>query len=963
MTTQRPFTGDEIRAAYLRFFEERGHLVMPSASLIPAGDPTLLLTSAGMVPFKPYYSGDETPPNRRLASAQKCFRATDIDLVGDYTHHTMFEMLGNFSIGDYFKRETIRWAWEFFTEVLVFDPQLLWVTVHDSDDEAFAIWRDEVGVPEQHISRCGDADNFWGPAGDEGACGPSSEIHYDRHPGADPNATPCHDPAGRFVEIWNLVFPQFYQAPDGSRTDLPAPSIDTGMGLERVAAIIQDVPSAYETDLLAPIRQRVEQLSGRTYGHDPEIDYAIRVVTEHTRAAAFLLADGVTPSNEGRGYVLRRILRRAIYFYSTRLEGTSRHYMSQTARAVISKMSDQYPELLEHGELILRLTDYEEGRFLQTLHEARGYLEGISRFRRSNQDMFERVVANPALRADVIGISLDSIHDSTMLLADAPRALKRSVVDHFKAILGRGDEWWTAPPEQFEDARKQAMQLTGREVFVLADTYGFPSELSFEVAPEYGLEVTRDTFEGFQREMNAQRERGRAAARFGGARDLNRVYEALGAPPTAFVGYDALEANARVVGLLKDNEWAPVAEEGDEVDIVLDRTPFYAEGGGQVGDTGTIVAAGGTARVDDTQRPVGDFIAHRATVTSGSIAVGGEARAAVDRERRLDVMRNHTATHLLHAVLRDALGSHVRQAGSLVAPDRLRFDFTHVAAVSPAEIAEIERTVNERIRGDLGVVKREEAQRDALARGALAFFGERYGDTVRTVSIGEPGEANAEGPASFELCGGTHLDRTGQIGFFHVVSESSVGTGVRRIEAVTGRGSEAFIAGRLRALDEVAARLRSTADEAPQRVEALQAQVEEARRGASAGQRDASLREAEQLLTQAQDVNGVKVLAATSSAPDADALRTTGDWLRDKLGSAIVVLGGVFADRPSVIAMVTPDLVDRGFNAGDIVKAAAAPMGGGGGGRPQLAQAGGKEPGKLGEALEAAVASVRDRAG
>ena len=502
--------------------------------------------------------------------------------------------------------------------------------------------------------------------------------------------------------------------------------------------------------------------------------------------------------------------------------------------------------------------------------------------------------------------------------------------------------------------------IPGREAFFLYDTYGFPLELTQEIAREHGLDVD---VEGFEREMDAQRERGRAAARFGGDRDLNRVYEALGAPPTAFVGYDALEAGARVVGLLKDNEWAPVAEEGDEVDIVLDWTPFYAEGGGQVGDTGTIVAAGGTARVDDTQRPVGDFIAHRATVTSGSIAVGGEARAAVDKERRLDVMRNHTATHLLHAVLRDALGSHVRQAGSLVAPDRLRFDFTHVAAVSPAEIAEIERTVNERIRGDLGVVKREEAQRDALARGALAFFGERYGDTVRTVSIGEPDEANAEGPASFELCGGTHLDRTGQIGFFHVVSESSVGTGVRRIEAVTGRGSEAFIAGRLRALDEVAARLRSTADEAPQRVEALQAQVEEARRGASAGQRDASLREGEQLLTQAQDVNGVKVLVATSSAPDADALRTTGDWLRDKLGSAIVVLGGVFADRPSVIAMVTPDLVDRGFNAGDIVKAAAAPMGGGGGGRPQLAQAGGKEPGKLGEALEAAVASVRARAG
>ena len=883
MTTQRPFTGDEIRAAYLRFFEERGHLVMPSASLIPAGDPTLLLTSAGMVPFKPYYSGDETPPNRRLASAQKCFRATDIDLVGDYTHHTMFEMLGNFSIGDYFKRETIRWAWEFFTEVLLFDPQLLWVTVHDSDDEAFAIWRDEMGVPEQHISRCGDVDNFWGPAGAEGACGPSSEIHYDRHPDADPNATPCHDPAGRFVEIWNLVFPQFYQAPDGSRTDLPAPSIDTGMGLERVAAIIQDVPSAYETDLLAPIRQRVEQLSGRTYGHDPEVDYAIRVVTEHARSAVFLIADGVVPANEGRGYVLRRVIRRAIRF--ARKLGIDEAFLGPVASAIVARMGDRYPELREHERFVLRSLAAEEERF-----------------------------------EEAIALGMPLLEE--------------------KLTLGK--------------------TVAGEDAFLLYDTYGFPLELTQEIAREQGLDVD---VEGFQREMNAQRERGRAAARFSGARDLNRVYEALGEPPTAFVGYDALEAGARVVGLLKDNEWAPVAEEGDKVDIVLDRTPFYAEGGGQVGDTGAIVAAGGTARVDDTQRPVGDFIAHRATVTSGSIAVGGEARAVVDRERRLDVMRNHTATHLLHAVLRDALGSHVRQAGSLVAPDRLRFDFTHVAAVSPAEIAEIEQTVNERIRGDLGVVKREEAQRDALARGALAFFGERYGDTVRTVSIGEPGEANAEGPASFELCGGTHLDRTGQIGFFHVVSESSVGTGVRRIEAVTGRGSEAFIAGRLRALDEVAARLRSTVEEAPQRVEALQAQVEEARRGASAGQRDASLREAEQLLTQAQDVNGVKVLAATSSAPDADALRTTGDWLRDKLGSAIVVLGGVFADRPSVIAMVTPDLVDRGFNAGDIVKAAAAPMGGGGGGRPQLAQAGGKEPGKLGEALEAAVASVRARAG
>ena len=392
MTTQRPFTGDEIRAAYLRFFEERGHLVMPSASLIPAGDPTLLLTSAGMVPFKPYYAGDETPPSRRLASAQKCFRATDIDLVGDYTHHTMFEMLGNFSIGDYFKRETIRWAWEFFTEVLLFDPQLLWVTVHDSDDEAFAIWRDEVGVPEQHISRCGDADNFWGPAGAEGACGPSSEIHYDRHPDADPDAMPCHDPAGRFVEIWNLVFPQFYQAPDGSRTDLPAPSIDTGMGLERVAAIIQDVPSAYETDLLAPIRQRVEQLSGRTYGHDPEVDYAIRVVTEHSRSAAFLIADGVVPANEGRGYVLRRVIRRAIRF--ARKLGIDEAFLGPVASAIVARMGDRYPELREHERFVLRSLAAEEERFEEAYARGVEILDGMIDYRRIHGSAIGQVMSS-----------------------------------------------------------------------------------------------------------------------------------------------------------------------------------------------------------------------------------------------------------------------------------------------------------------------------------------------------------------------------------------------------------------------------------------------------------------------------------------------------------------------------------------------------------------------------------------
>ena len=902
MSTQRPFTGDEIRSAYLRFFEERGHLVMPSASLIPAGDPTLLLTSAGMVPFKPYYAGDEVPPNRRLASVQKCFRTTDIDVVGDRTHHTMFEMLGNFSIGDYFKREAIGWAWEFCTDVLGLAPERLWVTVHDSDDEAEAIWRDEVGVDERRIVRCGDADNFWGPAGDEGACGPSSEIHYDNDPSLGFDASPCSDDVGRFVEIWNLVFPQFYQAKDGARSLLPAPGIDTGMGLERVTAIMQGVLSAYETDLLAPVVKKVEEIAGKEYGDGADADVAIRVVVEHARSATFLIADGVVPANEGRGYVLRRVIRRGIRF--SRKLGITESFLPQVAETVIGRMGGMYPELIEHQRFVLRSLEAEEERF-------------------------------------------DEAIAAGMPLLDE--------------MIAKGGP------------------VGGEDAFLLYDTYGFPLDLTQEVAREHGLGVD---VEGFEREMDAQRQRGREAARFGGDRDVNRLYGSLTTGPTEFLGYSAMEAETTVVGLLRGGETVPRVEAGDQVEIILRATPFYPEGGGQVGDTGEIRVLPGrpstgsgrvgtratsgraeensssaTILVSDTQKPVGDLIVHVATITEGALALGNTVHATVDAERRLDIMRNHTATHLLHAVLRDILGSHVRQAGSLVAPDRLRFDFTHVEGVTPEELERIEAMVNDEVRGDLALVKREESYRDATARGALAFFGERYGDSVRTIQIGE------ETPVSFELCGGTHLDRTGQIGFFRILSESSVGTGVRRIEAVTGRGAESWVSERLRLLDEVSAKLHAPPTEASQRVDALLAQVDEARKATSAGQREASRHEAEELLATAEQVGGVTVLAARTSAADVDALRETGDWLRDKLGSGIVVLGGVFGDRPSVIAMVTQDLVDSGFNAGDIVKAAAAKMGGGGGGRPQSAQAGGREASQLPDALEAAVAWVREKAG
>ena len=947
MTQARPVSADALRSAYLAFFQERGHVLMPSASLVPAGDPTLLLTSAGMVPFKPYFMGDEEPPGRRLVSVQKCFRTTDIDAVGDDTHLTFFEMLGNFSIGDYFKKEAIAWAWEFSTEVLRLPPERIWVTVYLDDDEAFGYWSRDIGVLGERIVRFGEEDNYWGPAGSEGPCGPCSELHYDLHPDRGMNGEKPNDGSGRFVEFWNLVFMQFYQHPDGSRVPLPAPNIDTGMGLDRTVAILQGVASVYDTDLMAPLVSRVAELSGKHYGQNEADDYAIRVVAEHGRSATFLIADGVVPGNEGRGYVLRRVVRRALRF--GRKLGMEGQFLAQVAEAVTDRMGLVYPELVQHRRFVLRALEQEEERFAQALAEGGPLLGEIVRVHGRIIEIVDRVgglrgrqpdspltpqqaaraigEVSDAERAGPVGELLDPLFQTArrlVLVSDSRRSLAR---------VGR--------------------LIPGPAAFYLYDTHGFPLELTQEIAGEHGLEVDE---KGFQEQMDAQRERGRAASSFAGDRDVERTYEAMGVHETPFLGYGRLDSDTVVVGLLAGGALVDSASLGQEVEVVLRETPFYPEGGGQVGDSGVIHHAGGRLTVRDTQsRPAGtgSLIVHYAEVTEGAIAVGNQVRAEVDAQRRADVMRSHSATHLLHQALRQVLGAHVRQAGSLVAPDYLRFDFTHVGPVSPDELTRVQQLVNDVIRRDLLAEKRETTYREAMAGGALAFFGERYPDRVRVLEIGD---------FSYEVCGGTHVDRSGQIGTFRITNETGIGSGLRRIEAVTGRGADAWIDERSRWLDEVSKQLQVPPAEASQRLTNLLDEMERARRVLTASRRDASLKQVESLLHQVRQVNGVPTLAAQVSSSSAEALREMGDWLRDKMGSGIVALGSVFNDRPSVVVMVTPDLVDKGYRAGDIAKAAARQMGGGGGGRPELAQAGGREASQLPAALEAVVESLGQRA-
>ncbi|OGO43066.1 MAG: alanine--tRNA ligase [Chloroflexi bacterium RBG_16_60_22] len=819
----------------------------------------------------PYFLGEQKPPGRRLASCQKCFRTTDIESVGDATHLTFFEMLGNFSVGDYFKKEAIAWAWEFFLDRMKLAPEKLWITIYLDDDESFQYWRD-IGVPAEKILRFGEEDNFWGPAGSSGPCGPCSEIHFDfgedrgcGQPGCKPNCK-----CGRFAEIWNLVFTQYNQDEAGQRTPLPRPNIDTGMGLERLAAVMAGKTSVYETDLFQPLLDVVAKLTGRQYGSDADDDNAMRVVVEHGRGLAFLIADGVIPGNEGRGYVLRRLLRRAALF--GRRLGLDKPFLAGIADTAVRRMGHVYPELKQRRSFIKKVIELEETRFEETLNTGLEIIEGVM---------------------------------------------------------------------AVESARKKK-EISGAEAFRLYDTYGFPVELTKEIVQKSGFTVDMD---GFEREMEKQRERARATHKFDVAVGDTAGLK-LDVEGTDFVGYHRLEQKAVIAKLLIAGEEASTISEGQAAGIILNTTPFYGEMGGQVGDTGEIVRQNGRFTVTNTVRGLNDVdvIIHEGKVAGGTLSVGDAIKAVVDMERRRDIARNHTATHLLQAALREVLGEHIQQRGSLVAPERLRFDFSHLAAMTPEEIKNVQRIVNDKIRRNVKVYDEELPYQAAVKSGAIALFDEKYGDVVRVMRIGEP-------VISAELCGGTHVAFTGEIGYFYILGESSIGAGLRRIEAVTGRGAESLIERRLASLDKIAQSLEASPDDVGEKVAGLAAELDKERKQVRRLEREISHRRADDLLAREETVKGIKVIASAVPSSSIEALREMSDRLRDGMKSGIVVLGSVYNDRPIFVAAVTPDLVARGYHAGDIVKKVSQVTGGGGGGKAGFAQAGGRDKGKLDEAL------------
>jgi len=855
---------------FLKFFESKGHLVMKSFSLVPHHDNSLLLISAGMAPLKPYFTGQEIPPRKRVATCQKCIRTTDIENVGKTARHgTFFEMLGNFSFGDYFKHEAITWSWEFLTEVIGLDKNRLYPSVYESDDEAFDIWNKEIGIPEERIYRFGKEDNFWEHGA--GPCGPCSEIYYDRGESygcGKPGCTVGCD-CDRYMEVWNNVFTQFEGDGKGNYTELENKNIDTGMGLERLAVAVQDVDSIFAVDTIKALLDRVAAIAGTTYKEDEKKDISLRLITDHIRSVTFMISDGIMPSNEGRGYVLRRLLRRAARH--GRLLGIKGAFLSDLSKTVIELSKDGYPELDEKKDMIVRVLNEEEEKFNKTIDQGLGILA------------------------------------------------------------------------EFEEKMKADKEfvLSGEDTFKLYDTYGFPADLTQEILEEKGMSVD---MEGFQACMEKQKQAARSARKatnYMGA-DVT-VYQSIDPSITSkFVGYDRLTHTSRISVLTTQDEVVQALTDGQCGTILVDETPFYATMGGQAADTGMIMAGDSCFKVEDTVKLQGGKIGHVGRVETGQFCVGDSVDLYVDVVKRSNTCKNHSATHLLQKALRLVLGTHVEQAGSYVDGDRLRFDFTHFSAMTKEELAEVEDMVNKEIQENLAVVTKEMTLEEAKKTGAMALFGEKYGETVRVVMMGD---------FSTELCGGTHVENTGMISLFKIVSESGIAAGVRRIEALTGNGVIQYYKEMENRLLLAAHVAKAEPAQLAKKIESMLSEIKELKseneslknKAAQAGMGDA--------LNQVQEIKGVKLLAAKVEGADMNSLRTLGDQMKEKIGSGVVVLASSKDGKVSLLAMATEDVVKKGAHAGNLIKAIASCVGGGGGGRPNMAQAGGKNPAGIDEAV------------
>lgn len=861
-----------IRQLFLDFFKEKGHELVPSSSLLPKDDPTLLFTNAGMVQFKSVFLGDETRPYKRAVTVQKCLRAggkhNDLENVGRTArHHTFFEMLGNFSFGDYFKEDATKWGWEFLTERVGLAADKLLVTVYEEDDEAAGIWEKHVGLPPGKIFRFGEKDNFW-QMGDTGPCGPCSEIHIDQGPEVGCRRPDCRVgcECDRFLEIWNLVFMQYNRDAAGVLTPLPSPSIDTGMGLERLSAVVQGKTNNFDSDLFIPVIKAIEEISGKKYGADPATDVSLRVIADHIRATAFALADGLMPSNEGRGYVIRRIIRRAArHGY---ILGIEKPFLFNLLDVVYEMMSGAYPDILDNTGMSKKLLKLEEERFAHTLVSGMGILEKL-----------------------------------------------------------------------MDDLRSEGKtMIPGADLFKLYDTYGFPLDLAQDIADDNNLTVDS---RGFNEEMELQKTRARSSW-VGAEEAVAVVYKKAGEmfKSTEFLGYHDLQADSKVNALIQSGSFVDQADEGAEVEIILDKSSFYGESGGQVGDTGLMKADNVRIEVTDTKK-INNILIHKCRVKTGTVAKGMKMQLSVDEERRMAVMRNHTATHLLHSALKTVLGDHIKQAGSHVGPDRLRFDFNHFFPMTEKEIKEVENIVNEQIIKNSSVDVNETSLDDAISKGVTALFGEKYGETVRVVRAGD---------FTAELCGGTHCYATGDIGPFKIVSEGSVAAGVRRIEAITGLSALEFVRAREEELKKTAGMLRVPEMNVSAKVEKIINELRQTEKDLQKIRQKAVTGSVDTILRGIKEVNDVKVLAYQANAMDMKALRDLADKLKDKVGSGIVVLGSAVDDQAFYVALVTKDLTSR-FNAGDILKAVTR---GKGGGRPDMAQGGTKDAG----GLENAISSV-----